>query len=94
METLTLRHKSLLDDEEFYRFCQENDELRIERDAHGFIQVMANTGGTTGRRNLKLAVRLGLWNEKAHLRRSVRLLHRLPPAQFCRALTRCGLGGA
>ncbi len=49
METIELRYRPLsLDDDEFYEFCRQNDQLKIERDGEGTIYIMSNTGGTTG----------------------------------------------
>ena len=49
MDTIELRYKPLrLDDDEFYEFCRENDQLKIERDSEGTIYIMSNTGGATG----------------------------------------------
>jgi Uma2 family endonuclease len=52
MDTIELRYKPLsLDDDEFYEFCRQNDQLKIERDSEGTIYIMSNTGGTTGMLN-------------------------------------------
>lgn len=51
-------------EEEFFRFCRENDELRIERDKNGNVLLMPPTGFETGRRNSKLNAELVNWNEK------------------------------
>ena len=54
MDTLTITGpvsvllKSMSDDE-FFEFCQRNDDLRIERTAQGEIIVMAPAGVETGR---------------------------------------------
>jgi Uma2 family endonuclease len=47
--------------EEFFAFCQQNRDLRIERTANGEIVIMPPAGGETGSRNAKLAVLLGVW---------------------------------
>jgi len=52
--------------EEFFRFCRNNDELRIERDQNGNVEIMPPTGFETGRRNSKLTAKLDLWNENQH----------------------------
>ncbi|WKN44111.1 Uma2 family endonuclease [Tunicatimonas pelagia] len=54
-------------DDEFYDFCQENRDLRFERNAHGEIIIMSPTGGLTGKRNGKLSAKLDYWNEEAGL---------------------------
>lgn len=52
-----------MDDDEFYDFCRQNDHLKFERNAHGTIIAMPNTGGKTGNRNTKITSRLDLWSE-------------------------------
>jgi Uma2 family endonuclease len=41
-----------------------NDDLRLELTAEGELIVMTPAGGESGRRNMKLAVRLGIWTER------------------------------
>lgn len=48
-------------DEQFFNFCQENDMLRIERNANGDIILMAPTGSETGWFNLGIASALYNW---------------------------------
>lgn len=55
--------KFRFDDDEFYDFCLQNDNLKFERDSIGNIIVMPNTGGKTGHLNSKLNARLVIWNE-------------------------------
>lgn len=50
-----------LSDEQFYRLCQVNRELRLERTAEGKLIIMPPTGWETGNRNFRLAQRLGNW---------------------------------
>jgi Uma2 family endonuclease len=49
---------------EFFEFCSQNSDLRIERDANGEIVIMPGTGGETGNRNSKLNARLTIWSER------------------------------
>lgn len=58
-------------EEEFFHFCRENDELRIERDKNGNVLLMPPTGFETGRRNAKLNAELVMWNEKINPRGEV-----------------------
>ncbi|MDQ2772535.1 MAG: Uma2 family endonuclease [Bacteroidota bacterium] len=53
-----------LSEDEFYAFCQQNREQKFERRADGTIEFITMTGGTTGRLNTKLIMRLGLWAEE------------------------------
>ena len=51
-------------DDEFFEFCQENRDLRFERNAQGEIIIMAPTGGTTGDKNGELTTDLKMWNRQ------------------------------
>lgn len=48
-------------DEEFFEFCSENPELRIERDAEGEVTIMSPAGGYSSGGDFDLAVDFGLW---------------------------------
>ncbi len=62
LEIATPPHMS---DAEFFRFCRDNDELRIERDHQGYITIMPPTGFKTGTTNTDLTTELNLWNRRA-----------------------------
>lgn len=49
-------------DDDFFEFCQLNDNLRIERLATGEITIMGLTGGETGINNSELIIEIGIWN--------------------------------
>lgn len=51
-----------LNDEEFFLFCQEQRDLKIERTAQGEIIIMPPTGFETGDFNSELNRQLGNWN--------------------------------
>ncbi len=53
-----------MSDAEFFEFCQLNPELRIELTSDGDLIIMPPTGGTTGKRNLTLAIMFGRWLEQ------------------------------
>ena len=53
-----------MDEEQFFKLCQLNRDLRIERTAEGDLEVMPPTGGEAGSRNLKIALQLGTWTER------------------------------
>ncbi len=59
--------KFRFDDDEFYDFCVQNDEVKFERDANGNIIVMPNTGGKTGKRNAALNAEVYFWNKTFQL---------------------------
>ena len=63
---IVLDHHDMTD-EEFYAFCLENAELRIERNAEGKIIVMPPTTSETGRYNSKIHIEIGIWNKNATL---------------------------
>jgi Uma2 family endonuclease len=71
MEAIELHYKPFrFNDDEFYDFCQQNENLKLERLADGTIIIMPNTGGETGIRNAELTFQLTLWN-KQHKRGKV-----------------------
>ena len=51
-------------DEQFFAFCQQNGDYRIERNATGEITIMPPTGSETGNRNFDLIVQLGIWTRQ------------------------------
>ena len=65
--TLNLNAVVELTKEEFYQLCQQNSDLRLERNAQGEIIIMPPTGGEAGKRNSILLVQLWLWNEQTQL---------------------------
>ena len=50
-------------EEEFFRFCQANRELQIERTAEGEILVMSPAGGYSGYRSGVVFRQLSVWAE-------------------------------
>ena len=69
MTTLAIALQPTLEltDEQFEEICRHNRDLRLERSARGELIIMPPTGGETGHRNFKLAVRLGNWSEQNNL---------------------------
>jgi Uma2 family endonuclease len=61
---LRLPDSMSLDDDQFMAFCQQNETLRIERDARGDLVIMPPAGGETGNRNFRLVVSFGTWVEQ------------------------------
>lgn len=51
-------------DEEFFNFCQQNRDLRMERDNNKQIFIMAPTGYYTGGLNSGIFGELYIWNRK------------------------------
>src|SRR5437660_7008547 len=52
-----------MSDHEFFEFCQQNQDWRIERTAEGDLIIMPPTGGKTGQRNAELTRLFGNWAE-------------------------------
>lgn len=68
MEAIVLHYKPFrFNDDEFYEFCQQNSDLKLERQADGTIIIMPNTGGETGDRNSELNFQVRLWNKQYQL---------------------------
>lgn len=65
-EEATLNVTPMTDDE-FFEFCGQNPEYRIERTAEGRIIVMSGTGGKTGSRNIRLSAQLSIWSDRDRL---------------------------
>lgn len=61
--TLSVRSAGLTD-EQFYRLCQDNPDLRLELTAQRELVIMAPTGSKTGWRNSRLNQRLANWAER------------------------------
>ncbi|NCJ07618.1 hypothetical protein GS597_14090 [Synechococcales cyanobacterium C] len=53
--------------EHFDQLCIDNPDLRLELIKDGELTVMPPTGGEGGKRNLNLAVEVGLWNRQTSL---------------------------
>lgn len=64
---LYLPDKEGMSREEFYKFCQANDHLRIERDENNQIFIMPPVFGETGRKHVKITFEIELWNRKTEL---------------------------
>jgi len=62
MDTITLDVQPIdLTDEQFFKLCQANRDLRFERSADGELIIMAPVTGRSGYRNLKLSQQLANW---------------------------------
>jgi Uma2 family endonuclease len=64
---VTLRMGELMNEEDFFQFCQMNDTLEFERDSHGNIILMSPTGSFTGNLNFRISGNLFIWNENSRL---------------------------
>jgi Uma2 family endonuclease len=50
--------------DQFFEFCQQNRDFRIEKSASGELIIMSPTGSETGQRNFDIIVQLGIWTKK------------------------------
>lgn len=64
MLNLGLTPVGQLTSDAFYQMCCQHPDLKLERSAQGELIIQPPTGGETGQRNSKLAIRLGIWAEK------------------------------
>jgi Uma2 family endonuclease len=68
MSPLTLNLDPIhLTDEQFYDICQNNRELKFERNAKGELIIMSPVGGDSGNREADLITDLGIWNRQTSL---------------------------
>ena len=55
-----------MNDEEFLRFCRVNDDVLVEMNAEGDLEIVPGTGGLTGKKNSYLNRKLGNWAEETN----------------------------
>ncbi len=68
MSPLTLNLDTVhLTDEQFYKICLQNRELKFERTASGELIIMSPGGGESGNREADLIIDLGIWNRQTRL---------------------------
>ena len=69
MTAITLNLNSIikLTSEQFYQLCEENPDLKLERNANGELIVMPPTGGETGKRNSTANAQIWTWNDRTEL---------------------------
>ena len=58
---VTFKVGDIMSEEEFFRFCQMNDTLNLERDKNGNIIFMSPTGSSTGSFHTDILLELGVW---------------------------------
>ncbi|MBD2483224.1 Uma2 family endonuclease [Planktothrix sp. FACHB-1365] len=56
-----------LSDEQFYQLCQNNRDLKFERNAQGELTIMSPVGGESGNREADLIADLVIWNRQTKL---------------------------
>ena len=62
-QTLRGAYIERMTDEEFFHFCQDNHDFKLERTAEGQIILMSPTGFITGDRNSAIIKQLRNWND-------------------------------
>jgi Uma2 family endonuclease len=68
MSPLTLNLDTVhLTDEQFYKICQNNRQLKFERTAKGKLIIMSPVGGESGNREADLIADLVIWNRQTDL---------------------------
>jgi len=65
VDTYTLKGLERLTDDEFFHFCQQNRDLRIERNGKGEIIIMSPTGTRSGERSGEVFGQLYVWNRQS-----------------------------
>lgn len=64
IKTLKLAPVIELNNDQFYRLCQANPDLRLELTANGELIINPPTGGDTGEYNSNLNADFGIWNRQ------------------------------
>ncbi len=68
MNLLTLNLDAVqLTEEQFYKICKNNRELKFERNARGELIIMSPVGGDSGNREADLIGDLVIWNRQTGL---------------------------
>ncbi|MDZ8258377.1 Uma2 family endonuclease [Nostoc sp. ChiQUE01b] len=69
MTALTLNLNSVikLTREQFSQLCEENPDLKLERNAQGELIIMPPTGGETGKSNSTINAQIWFWNDQYQL---------------------------
>jgi Uma2 family endonuclease len=69
MTAITLNLNSIikLTSEQFYQLCEENPDVKLERNAKGELIVMPPTGGETGKSNSTANAQIWTWNDRTEL---------------------------
>lgn len=60
--TLDLSDVIRLSDDDLFKLCAANPDLRIERNAAGQLEITVSTGFLSDARAMKIAIELGNWN--------------------------------
>src|ERR1017187_3426314 len=61
---MAIQWERRMTDDEYFQFCADNPDLRIERSAEGDILIMPPVGGENSFRNSELTAELRIWARK------------------------------
>src|ERR1039458_9807873 len=61
---MAIQWERRMTDDEYFQFCADNPDLRIERSAEGDILIMPPVGGESSFRNSELTAELRIWARK------------------------------
>lgn len=66
MTALTVNFNPIIEltDDQFYKLCRVNPDVKFERNAKGELIIMSPTGGETRNRNFEMYIDLGIWNRQ------------------------------
>ena len=69
MTAITINFNNILKltDEQFYQLCQDNPDIKFERNQWGKLIIMPPTGGETGNRNSEMNAEFVIWNRQTKL---------------------------
>lgn len=69
MTAITIDFNSVvkLTDDQFYQLCQDNPDIKFERNQWGKLVIMPPTGGETGKRNASVIADFVIWNRQTKL---------------------------
>ncbi len=63
-DTIIINTESLhLDDDDFFSFCQQNPDLRMERDSKKNIVFMSPLGALSGNYEINIGKQVAVWND-------------------------------
>lgn len=69
MTAITINFNNIikLTDNQFYQLCQDNPDIKFERNQWGELIIMPPTGGETGNRNSEMNAEFVIWNRQTKL---------------------------
>ncbi|XZO03226.1 MAG: Uma2 family endonuclease [Microcoleus sp.] len=65
--TINFNAIAQITDDQFYKLCRENPDVKFERNAQGEIIIVSPTGGETGSYNSEINADFVIWNRQTKL---------------------------